>query len=193
MLNDILKTLTKSRAATASLHDLLDQSRHAVSEAKARLTAIATAPQDMDAALANFDAWMDRAATDAVDRLGVGYALDPAWRGPELPILNSRVGDAIARDASPAVEILLGLVALTGRDTLRAVVKGQLEDRLGGEAGMTASTRAKKSAEATADILQAELSEELVVRTMEGAGLVVARRPDADPRALLADEASLPK
>ena len=189
MLSDILKTLTKSRAATASLHDLLDQSRHAVSEAKARLTAIATAPQDLDAALASFDLWLDRAATEGVDRLGVAYALDPNWRGPELPVLHNNGH----RDATPATEILLGLVALIGRDQLRGVVRGQIEDRLGGETGMTAATRAKKSAEAMADILAAELSEELIVRTMEGAGLVVSRRPDADPRALLASDASPPK
>lgn len=181
---EMLKNLTKNRAAAMSLHDLLDQAREAMADAKARRIAIEGAPQDLDAALASFDAWMDQAATDAVDRLGVGYALDPDWRGPKLPvILNGG-----HRDATPATEILLGLIALTGRDTLRRVVRGQIEDRMGGEAGMTASTRTKKAAEAMSDILQAEFMEERIVRTMEAAGVSVSRRADADPRALLADE-----
>ncbi len=189
MLSNILTTLTKSRAATANLHDLLDQSREATAEAKARLAAIETAPQDADAALASFDLWLDRAATEAVDRLNLGYAMAPGWAGPELPVLHN----GGHRDATPATEILLGLVALIGRDQLRGVVRGQIEDRLGGELGMTESTRAKKSAEATADILQAELMEERIVREMEAAGVAVYRRPDADPRALLASDGSLPK
>ncbi|MGO4909526.1 hypothetical protein ACEN2J_14470 [Pseudorhodobacter sp. W20_MBD10_FR17] len=185
---ELFKSLTKTKAAAMGLHDLLDQSREATAEAKARLEAIEAAPQDLEAALANFDDWLDRAATSAVDRLGVGYALDPAWRGPELPIQHTGAG----RDATNAVEILLGLVALIGSETLRKVVKGQLEDRLGGETGMTASTRVKRAAEAQAEILQAELVEEKIVRTMEAAGVTVSRRPDADPRALLASSDSLP-
>lgn len=185
---ELFKSLTKTKAAAMGLHDLLDQSREATAEAKARLAAIEAAPQDVEAALASFDDWLDRAATSAVDRLGVGYALDPAWRGPELPILHT----GGARDATPATEILLGLVALIGRDTLHQVVKGQIEDRLGGETGMTAETRTKKSKAAHGDILHAELIEEKIVREMEAAGVAVSRRADADPRALLASSDSLP-
>lgn len=189
MIVDLLKGLTKTKASALTLHDLLDQSQEAVSEAKARHEAIAAAPQDLEAALSNFDNWMDQAATDAVDRLGIGYALDPAWRGPKLPII---LNDG-HRDATLATQILLGLIALTGRETLRSVVKGQIEDRMGGQPGMTASTRAKRLAEAEVDVLAAELMEERIVREMEQAGIAVSRRPDADPRALLASDDSLPK
>lgn len=190
---ELLKNLTASRAATEGLHDLLDQSREAVAEAKSRLTAIEGAPQDLETSLAAFDAWLDHAATDAVDRLNFHQAASPEWRGPQLPIIGVNVGDRIAKDASPAAEVLFGLIALIGRDHLREVVKGQLLDRLGGEAGMTASIRAKKTTAALADILLAELAEEAIVRTMEGAGVAVYRSPDADPRALMASDDSIPK
>jgi hypothetical protein len=189
---DLLKSLTKTKASALNLHDLLDQSQEAVAEAKARHEAVLVAPQDLEAALASFDAWLDQAATDAVDRLSLRHALSPNWRGPQLPVVTQRVADSVVRDAVPATELLIGLIALTGRDALRDVVRGQLEDHLEGGSGMTAATRSKKSAEAKADILSAELMEERIVRTMKASGINVCRRPDADPRALLASDASLP-
>ncbi len=58
---------------------------------------------------------------------------------------------------------------------------------------MNPDTRAKKLTRAQADLLALELAEEAAIRALEAAGLPVMRRPDADPRVLLASDTSLPE
>ncbi|NGM47948.1 hypothetical protein G5B31_20740 [Rhodobacter sp. SGA-6-6] len=190
MIADLLKTFRKSQANSMSMLDLLDQARDAVAQAVTRRDAVLAAPVDIDTAMNSVDHWLDRAATEAIDRLGLEHAAEPGWQGPELPIFTV-VGESV-HETKSACETLFGLLCLTARDQLRQVVKGQIEDRMLGQTGMNAATRAKRLAEAERDILEAELAEEALIRSMEASGIAVARRPDASPIALLAADASLP-
>ena len=58
--------------------------------------------------------------------------------------------------------------------------------------GLTAAERATRLAKADARLLELSLAEEAAVRALEAAGMAVARRPDADPRAVLAADSDLP-
>lgn len=190
MLKNILTSFSKTKASTLTLLDLLDQARAAVERAKERAEAIRRAPMDEAGAIARVDAWLDQAATSAIDRIGLEYATQPEWAGPSLP-MPTFPGDT-APNAKPGLEVLLGLIALTSRDHLRAVIAGQIGDRLAGDPGMNSQTRAKRLAEAEADVLSAELTEERLVREMQASGLDVARRPDVPGVVLLAADTALP-
>lgn len=187
----LLKSLTAKREAARELTSTVDDLREQIAEAQARIAAIEAAPQDIETALAAFDRWADEAATQAVDSLPIRRLLSPesAGRGLDMAPL-ARPSDR-APDATPIANAALGLIFLVARDQLREVVSGQLQDLMGGQTGLTAATRAKKVEEAKSALLALEAGEELAIRALEESGIEVVRRSDADPRILLAAEASL--
>ena len=115
-------------------------------------------------------------------------------QGFELPkiIVRPAEGGVPTIDYVAATDALLGLLVATAMPILRQIVAGQLTDLTEGREMMDGATRAKKLARNEAQLLDLELAEEAAIRAMEAAGIDVARRPDADPRALLAADASLP-
>jgi hypothetical protein len=58
--------------------------------------------------------------------------------------------------------------------------------------GISAEARAAALAAIDLELLDAELTEESIIRSAESAGFQIARRADADPRAVLADDRELP-
>lgn len=63
--------------------------------------------------------------------------------------------------------------------------------RAAGLTGISDDDRVAELARLDADALAAELAEEAIVRSLEKDGMAVLRRPDADPRATLADDREL--
>ncbi|RHZ95337.1 hypothetical protein D1122_14895 [Cereibacter sphaeroides] len=193
MIADILSRLRGQREAAVSAFDALENMREQVAAAKAEIRRIASAPQPLEDAMAAFDRWADRQVVDAIDGLPTGRLLDPIEARRGLTREAVRVDGAIL--LAPEIDAVRGvlLASPTVRAEIRAVVEGQLRDRLQGMEAMNLDTRAKKLIRAQADLLALELAEEAAIRAMERAGLPALRRPDADPRALLASDASLPE
>lgn len=171
-----LKALRPARDAVAELRAELETTRDEVAARSAAIEAIETAPLPVEEALDAFSGWMDRAATGAVDRLNLGYLLQPgrASSGLDLPPGGS------------GADVLLGLMLATSRDAVMNLIKGQLADHCHLRETIAAADRPARIAKAQAALLEAELAEEAICRALEGAGVEVRRRPDADPRAVLA-------
>lgn len=195
MIRDFLQSLAGTRSAVAAGLDTLDVLREAVAAKKAEIEGLERAPRPVSEVMDDVRVWADRTATNAIDRMNVHHLLEPgrAQEGLTLPFLLGRAGDgAPMPDATAAVEVLLGALLSVSRDAFLSIVEGQLTDLTTGRQTLTESERSKKVARATRELLDAELAEEACVRALEQAGVVVARRPDLDPRAALAADASLP-
>lgn len=191
MIKDLLKGFTKHRTAMASAFDSLDRVRTEIDAKVQEIESLRTAPRPVADALAAFDMWCDATATSAIDRVSLYHMLQPKHDGG-LRLPSYRAPGETTPDLTAATEILLGLVALTGRDKLREIVSGQLSDLVQGRETLTAEERAARIAAAEADLLHLQLVEEVIIRQMLNAGLAVVRRVDATALALLADDASLP-
>lgn len=193
MLNS-LKRLTAGRDAVAETFAVVDQLREAVAEAKAELARIEAAPVPVNEAMAALSGWIDRTATAAVDRLGLGHLLEPnrAAQGLRLPVVLNRTEGGPVPDTSAALDVLFGLVLAVNRDAVLNLVADQLGDLADGRTVIPSAERASRIEAARADLLEAELCEEAAIRQLEALGLDVQRRSDADPRAVLASDASLP-
>lgn len=192
MLGAILKTFGRQHEAVASSFDSLDGLRAEIAAKAAEIEAIRTAPQPVADAMAAFDEWMSSAATTAIDRLNIHHLThaSPVSPGLRLPVFVP-AGSPVS-ESRGATETLLGLLVLTGRDRLREVIEGQLHDLVAGRETLAAAQRAERIEQAEADLLHLHLSEELLVREMQHAGLTVHRRRDAPAIALLADDSVLP-
>ncbi|RAZ83299.1 hypothetical protein [Cereibacter johrii] len=193
MIGSILNTLRGQREAAVGAFDALENMREQVAAAKAEIRRIEAAPQPLEDAMAAFDRWADQQVVDAIDGLPSGRLLDP------LEARRGLTREAVRVDGmtiiAPEIDNVRGLLLAspTVRAEIRTVIEGQLRDRLQGKEAMSPDTRAKKLARAQADLLALELAEEAAIRAMERAGLPALRRLDADPRALLASDTSLPE
>jgi hypothetical protein len=181
MMKMLRDKLTPARDAVADLHDQLEAMRDEVAARAAAVAAIEAAPVPVEEAMQGFDEWVARTSTDALDRLNLHHLLAPgrAASGLDLP------------GGHAASEILLGLLLATGGDAMRTVIAAQLGDLARDRETIPAADRPALKAKAEAALLEAELSEEAVIRAIEGLGVAVRRRPDADPRAVLASDEAL--
>lgn len=90
------------------------------------------------------------------------------------------------RNPSTAAFDLHALLAWVCRDQLVAALDREVDQLADDAAALSDADRAEKLAEIAADMLACEMQEELVARMIEATGSSVRRRPDADPRAVLA-------
>lgn len=189
-----IKKLATARSATADAFALIDELREEGAVIRADIERLQAAPQPVADALAAFDAWAQKVATEGVDAMRPGKLLDArvAPAGLELPVIPTRIGDHMAFDYGATTRTLLGLLIATSMPALRKIVQGQLEDLTLGKETLSPTARAKKLAAAEARLLEVELQEEAAIRALEAAGIAIERRADADPRALLANDDSLP-
>ncbi len=184
-MRDFLKILQTSRTATTSALQVVDQIRAAISAKKEEIAALQRAPRPVAEAMALFDKWADHEATKAVDALRVDLLLDSSVATPGLRLPMTGVPEA---NSGPAAGALLGLILLTCRNQVRAVIQGQLSDILDGREALTNAERATRLARATADLAEAERTEEAAIRSLEAVGVTIARRADASPAAVLASD-----
>lgn len=185
-MKNLLKSLTATRSATAEALDALDLLREGIAAKHGEIARIAAAPAPVEDTMAAFDGWMDSFATDAVDALRPGRLLAPGAAGQGLPLSGFP-------DGTRAAEVVLGLLIAVKRQAFTALVRGQIEDMTMGVETMSAATRQKKMDRARAELQEAEMLEETCIRALEQAGVMVARRPDASPGAVLASEDALPR
>ena len=112
---------------------------------------------------------------------------------PALIAALIEAGIRLSQSGNPSVEVanLFGLLILTGRDKIRDVIAGQIEDMLAVRPGMVDANRQARLAEIDAEILNAEMSEESAIRRLERQGVSIARRSDLSPLVALAADHAL--
>ncbi len=181
-MRDFLKIFQNSRTATTSALQVVDQIRAAISAKKEEIAALQRAPRPVAEAMRLFDTWADHEATKAVDSLRIDVLLDSRVATPGLRLPQT------GANAAPAVEALLGLILLTCRSQVRAVIQGQISDMLDGREALTNAERATRLTRAQADLAEAERTEEAAIRSLEAVGVTIARRADASPAAVLASD-----
>lgn len=190
MLGNLIRGLGRRPALSADAFGDLEEIREHIVAQKRAASEIAGAPRPVEDAMCEIDTWLDQAATTAVDQLRLGRMLRPG-AGAALELPAFRAPGQVVADALPAVQVVLGLLIATNRAAFSDLVRGQLEDLADGRETLDDDARAERLAAAEAELLRLELAEEGVIRDLEAAGIATARRPDADPRALLAADAAL--
>jgi len=193
----MLNKLARMRAAPRPINDLLeavDDCREQIAGLRSERARVAAAPRPASEILADIDEALDGLATAAIDRLQLHRLI-----GRKAPA-EIRVPLAPGRDLAEqyvntevAARTLFGLIIAAAREPLRAVLAGQIEDRLDGRECLTDTEIEARVSEIDRLILAAELSEEAATRTLEAAGIEVQRRGDADPLVVLAADDALPR
>jgi hypothetical protein len=156
----------KLKGLIGSTRGELDTIRNRIAELKVEAKAIEAAPLPLEEAVADLDAWMDHLAGHR--QMNVGMHLSPHGRSvwPKLDVEE---------------------LFVTLRPTIRAVRLDAIQRELAGRLpGLPQEERAARLAEIDRQLLALEISEEAMIEEAEAAGIRIARRVDADPRAVLA-------
>ena len=173
-----IPTMKKAPAAPTSVNELLssvDARRDEIASLRTERDAIESAPRPIGDVLADLDLHLDFLATASVDALS-------------LDCLRAR-GAAVELKAT--APITLGLLVAIAREPLRQIIADQLGDLEKNRPGLAEKDRLARLAEIDRAILAAELAEERALRALERQGVMIARRADASPLAVLAADQAL--
>lgn len=194
MIKNLTKKLTGTRNAVTGALDDLDVIRAAIATKKTDVEALRRAPIPVSEALKAFDTWAANRAEDAITRLRPEVLVDPNHPAGELrlPDFSARVEGELHRAGDRADDLLWSLIMATAMPAVRSIIEDKIEAAVAGRECLTAAERVERIANAEAELLHLELSEEATVRALEGAGLPVERRADASPAAVLCAQACLP-
>ena len=161
-----------------SVNDLLgavDAMRDQIGALREDRAAIECAPRPLPDVMAELDAHLDFLATASVDALG----------------LNGLRARGAAVELKASAPITLGLLVAAAREPLRRILEDQLSDLESARPGMSDQDRLARLTEIDRAILAAETAEEAAIRQLERQGVMIARRADAHPLAVLAADAAL--
>lgn len=150
--------------------------RNQIEATKQRLAELDVLPQSRSETLAAVRAWCDRTAADSARLLAA--RVRAVAHGQPLD------GALVVRSIAPGAPIDVAplLAALLGPETLAQHLVRFLE---GAPEGVTAEQRAASHAKVNAELFALELAEERLIENSEAEGAPIARRGDADPRAVL--------
>jgi hypothetical protein len=155
---------------SATQHEL-DRVRHRIADLKAKREAVANAAVTRAEAEAAARTYVRTAAERF--RPTVGSFVERA-----RPVSNVR--DELGHDPEAVLAALAG-------DRLEAILLQRVAEAYEQHGpGLTAAERAAELARIDADLFDLECQEEALCRAAEAAGQEIDRRPDADPRAVLA-------
>ena len=160
-----MSLVEKLKGLIGSTRTELDTIRHRIVELKVEARAIEAAPLPLEEAIADLDACLDHMAGHR--QLNVSMHTYPS--------------DRLAWPKLDVEELFVTL-----RPTIRAVrleaIQRELSSRL---PGLPRDERAARLTEIDEQVLALEISEEAMIEAAEAAGIRIARRVDADPRAIL--------
>lgn len=133
----------------------------------------------------------ERGAPDVGALVEVGHAISWPMTVQRLGLaaVVGKSGDRIVGDAMDEVTDTMALVAWLHRDALVARLEAEIDAIADDSAALSPEDRERKLAEIAQDRLVTERHEAALVRGMQGDGLPVEHRADADPRAVLGVEA----
>jgi hypothetical protein len=180
-----------------SYNDLVAAVRTRIEKHRAERQAAIDAPQPSEAAKQRARAEIEQLAEKG--RPGVMGLLESSHGSIEWPQRYQLAGiamrghEAVARvGRDQFVPDLLPLVIWSHRDAILQAIEREIDERSDDRSALDPVQRAKKIAQAEQARFEAELVEERIIEQAEAAGVVVARRSDADPRAILGLSPSLP-
>lgn len=162
------KSVSKSKRAATDLFEGLEDIRTKIVLTLQELSVIERAPVSMSIATDRVDIWLASLRNEDALKLFVQRFMFPAYRAPT---------------PTDALEFMMGILSQMARGETLKLLTSNYGETLKGLSDADRKTRFDKTA---ADLLALELSEEAIIRNAEQLGLDVLRRPDADPRAVLA-------
>jgi len=149
-------------------------------------------------ARANIDAMAERGRPDCYGAIEAGEAIKwpTAMHRPTSTLLHAVTKDSIAR-----VDGLIdfnfpdvpALISWLFKDQLLAKVEAEIDQCADDANALTDSDRAKKLTATAQEILETERLEERLIELAADQGQDIARRPDADPRAILGVDGPAPR
>ena len=159
-----MSLVEKLKGLIGSTRTELDTIRHRIVELKVEARAIEAAPLPLEEAIADLDACLDQMA---------GYR--------QLNVsMHTYPSDRLAWPKLDVEELFVTLRPMIRAVRLEAIQR-ELSSRLPGLPGRTR----RPLAEIDQQMLALERSEEVMIEEAEAAGIRIARRVDADPRAIL--------
>lgn len=164
IFGDLAKVASGPRASLAALRskrDALLQERSAI---EGEMLPAGDADRRIDEAV-------NAMARDMHDRLQIGAANVPGFQG-------RLTGD-------PAVKLALEVAALLNPAGTAAALKRLAMEHRGGAVGLSVSERSAKVTSIEQRLAELETAEEELIGQAEEAGVVLSRRPDADPLVVL--------
>lgn len=170
--------------------------RERIAALSAERIALLNSPRDHASTRNEIGAWCSAQATIGDARLahrvaGVAFGND-LNEMLSVPISNPVTGIAFGNDhkgpltvqatATGMIDMAALLAAVLGPNALCAALCRHLDQT---ESGPTAAERAERLAEIDRELLEIETAEERLIEVSEAAGAPIARRADANPRAVL--------
>lgn len=166
-----------------SLADAIAAVRQKVERLRADLQAVEDAPRPSADAIADAKRQLLELAERGRPRVS---ALVESERGRiEFGELRQRAGERIP-DA-------IAFIAWAFRDQIGAAIEGEIVAASDDASALSPEARAKKRAQVAAALLAAEREEEALVELAAESGVHIARRRDADPRAILGIDGPAPR
>ena len=178
LINSVSSALKKARSLSNVIGDSLAEIRSRIEDLKDRRDEILSLPVNVEVAVERAEKWA---------RYQVVSAQQAAPGPAHFCISPKRWNDAYHPHCDPGVAAL----AYLGSAFIEAV-KQEVIAAYGDDQGVTESERQDLVAQNDHEILEAELSEESIIRQAEQQGMTIDRREDADPRAVLAHDSNLP-
>ncbi|MDT0496844.1 hypothetical protein RM530_05635 [Algiphilus sp. W345] len=159
--------------ASRDFHDAINRHRRRLVEIAAEHGKIADAHCSKDEAFLRIDDYVDSLVSRAnADSLLHKFTY-PALANPEL-------GDKFRNDP-------LQLAAWLDPESIRTKLRDEVERLYKSDSfALTVNDRQRQEAALDAERRKIEIAEERLIIAAEQAGIVISRRPDADPEALLA-------
>jgi hypothetical protein len=160
-----MSLVEKLKSLIGTTRTELDTIRDRIAELKVEAQAIESAPLSLDEAVADLELWLDHMADHR--QMNVGMHLSPYGRAiwPKLDVEE---------------------LFVTLRPMIRAVRLEAIQREISGRLpGLPQEERAARLKEIDQQLLALEMSEEAMIEEAEAAGIRIARRVDADPRAVL--------
>ena len=174
--------------------DQLDVIRAKNADIQSEIRRLERAPLPVGEALDLFDRWAEKQAEEAFQSLRPELLLDPGHVAGELqlPDFTYVIDGENGRAHHRADQTLWGLIIATALPSVRSIVEERLEAGVAGRETLTRHERMERIEKCQGDLLELELTEEALIRSLETSGLDVQRRADAAPAAVLAHSGSLP-
>ena len=170
--NSVSTLLSKTRSAGKDLSDGLESIRKRIRDLQDDRLTIEHSPPPQEVAFARVDAFV--ASLGGSTFSAKAFAAGPESYSQPRPM--------------DRVDPFIGWVS----PHLAEAIKREVEALYQASPGMTDDERAARLEAIDREILDAELAEESLIRAAEAGGFLMARRYDADPRAVLADAGALP-
>jgi hypothetical protein len=177
-----------------SAFDAVERLRRRLEELRADLRQVGCAPITSAEAKAKVRAEVEALAARGPDVYGV---IERRHGGVDWPTTLARVDafrDGRADPDKPLVRVFdsLGLLAWLAKDPLISAIEAEIDRRADDAAALTEEQRASRVADIRQELLAVERDEESLITLLNRTGGDIARRPDADARAVLGVEIATP-